>query len=109
MEEPIVYILQRKKGFPLPSQFKNTYRQMEMEEASTQINKEIIIVYKYPKPLFGNYGKEFLHKGFLITPKSENHIWLHAHPYKKEIFLTKKRFSSELEAYIMKQEKDIVQ
>jgi hypothetical protein len=104
MEERIIYVLKRKTGFPLPSEFYNKYRKMTMEEVSTHINKEVIILYKYKYPLFGNYEKEFLYRGVLILPITEKHLWISVNGSKNYIFITKTRFESELEAYILKEE-----
>lgn len=109
------YVLKRKRNFPTPSVFKEKYRMLNYTEileikdhedsSNNYIGKEVIILYKYPKPLFGNYEKDFMYRGHLIASQKvnmsyETHIWFTNHIKKEPVFLSKKRFIDQLEFYI---------
>ena len=119
------YVLKRKQNFPTPSVFKEKYRMLNYTEileikddkdvndkdpndkdpSNNYIGKEVIILYKYPKPLFGNYEKDFMYRGHLIASQKANmsyetHIWFTNHIKKEPVFLSKKRFIDQLEFYI---------
>jgi hypothetical protein len=66
----------------------------------------VIVLYKYPKLLFGNYEKDFLYSGPLIASKKpamsyETHICIMDNIKKESAFLSKKRFIERLEFYIL--------
>jgi hypothetical protein len=119
------YVLKRKQNFPTPSVFKEKYRMLNYTEileikdykdpddkdlndkdpSNNYIGKEVIILYKYPKPLFGNYEKDFMYRGHLIASQKANmsyetHIWFTNYIKKEPVFLSKKRFIDQLEFYI---------
>ncbi len=114
------YVLKTKRNFPTPSIFKEKYRMLNYTEileikdhehpndkdsSNNYIGKEVIILYKYPKPLFGNYEKDFMYRGHLIASQKANmsyatHIWFTNYIKKEPVFLSKKRFINQLEFYI---------
>jgi hypothetical protein len=109
------WMIQRKKGFPLPHEFREKYvplHEKEILECSEDpkskmnyIGKEVIVLYKYPTPVFGTYEKEFMYRGHFLPAENlclsyHTHIWIQDIPSGRSIFLSKKRFPSQLEAFL---------
>ena len=106
-EEATIYVIKRKKDFPIPQQFQEKYIQItDLSDPSNNIHedKKVIILYKYATPLFGNYEKEFMYHGTLIRSEkmSANHIGIQDYNKGAPVFLSKKRFKNRFELYIEK-------
>lgn len=95
-------ILKGLPGFPAPHNFNLNYEKNnnidEVDESF--IGKNIIVLFKYNKLLFGNFHKDFLYIGELTYPLiKENdyntHIWIKEIRVNKYICLKKKRFSDK--------------
>ena len=103
-------ILKGLPGFPGPPNFNLNYSQINNihEINDSFIGKNIIVLLKYNKLLFGNFHKDFLYIGELTYPLiKENdyntHIWIKEIRVNKCICLKKNRFTdknSSLELYI---------
>jgi hypothetical protein len=102
MEDPI-YVLKRKKDFPIPQQFQEKYIQITdfSDPSNNFAEKKVIILYKYAAPLFGNYEKEFMYHGTLYKIDT-NHIGIQDYNKGAPVFLSKKRFKNRFELYIEK-------
>jgi hypothetical protein len=74
------------------------------------IGKEVIILYKYPQLLCGNYHQDILYHGIFSEGLTKNcsyetHIWIKDFKKSKPGFLSKKRLlceNSNLSMYIVK-------
>ena len=102
-------ILKRMPGFPAPNIFRNTYKKINMDEIDDSfIGKNIIVIAKYKKQLYGNFHEDFLYIGVIIIPlikviDYEKYIYIKDTRISKNICLRKSRFSnknSSIELYI---------
>ena len=64
----------------------------------TFLGKEVIVLYKYPNLLFGNYHQDILYHGVFTEGPMHNyekHIWIKDFKKLKPGFISKKRFCGE--------------
>ena len=87
-------------GRPSLSKLKNNYTKFEniQDIDESFIGKEVIILYKYPKLLFGNYHQDILYYGVFVKGYDnsyDTHIWIKDYKISKPGMLSKKRFTCE--------------
>lgn len=98
MEESI---LKRMPGFPCPHTFKNSYKKIEIETVNESfLGKEVIVIMKYPKLLYGNMHSDFLFIGILEGSNPIDKLCIADTRVSKNIVISKKRFHGILELYI---------
>ena len=93
-------ILNSSYGRPSLTNIKNNYKKMDNVEDIDEsfIGKEVIVLYKYPQLLYGNYHQDILYYGiFSKSPKNdyENHIWIKDYKRIEAGLISKKRFYGE--------------
>ena len=97
-------------GRPSLAKLKSKYEKFENVQDIDEsfIGKEVIVIYKYPKLLFGNYHQDILYHGvFSEGPVHtyETHIWIKDYKIIKPGLLSKKRFickNSNLSIFLLK-------
>ena len=97
-------------GRPSLTKLKNNYIMVNSIQDIDEsfIGKEVIVIYKYPKLLFGNYHQDILHYGvFTESPVQtyNTHIWIKNYKNQKTGRISKKRFiceNSKLSMFILK-------
>jgi hypothetical protein len=102
-------ILKRMPGFPTPNIFRNKYKKINIDEIDDIfIGKNVIIIAKYKKQLYGNFHEEFLYIGVIINPlinviDYEKYIYIKDIRLSKNISLRKSRLSNKnpsIELYV---------
>jgi hypothetical protein len=93
-------ILNSSCGRPSLTNIKNNYKKVDNVQDINEsfIGKEVIVLYKYPKLLFGNYHQDILYYGiFTKSPKNnyETHIWIKDYKRTEPGLISKKRFYGE--------------
>lgn len=105
-------ILKRMSGFPAPNIFRNTYKKINIDEIDeiddSFIGKNVIVIAKYKKQLYGNFHEDFLYIGVITNPiikviDYEKYIYIKDTRISKNICLRKTRLSNKnpsIELYI---------
>ena len=76
-------ILKHMRGFPAPHIFRNKYKKINnIDEIDDKfIDKNVIVLIKYRKIMFGNFHEDFLYIGIITPPNIkekdyDKFIWL---------------------------------
>ena len=93
-------------GRPSLSKLKNNYIMVDsiQDVDESFIGKEVIVIYKYPELLFGNYHQDILHYGIFSESPVQNyntHIWIKNYKNDKTVCISKKRFTCENSKLLM--------
>lgn len=93
-------ILHTGYGRPSLTKLRNNYKKFENVQDIDEsfIGKEVIILYKYPKLLYGNYHQDILYYGVFSEgslQKYKTHFFIKDYKQPKPGILSKKRFNGE--------------